>query len=68
MDEVLCRTEDPSKWQRKFNVSPLVEILEGRVSSNSPLISRGNGSPSTSVKGFISIKLKSKSLKKHTSR
>lgn len=38
------------------------KFLKAAVSSNSPLISSGYGSPLTSVNGFISRKLKSRSI------
>ena len=38
-----------------------LKFLKAAVSSNSPLISNGYGSPFTRVKGFISRKLKSRS-------
>lgn len=40
-----------------------LKFLKAAVSSSSPLISSGYGSPLTSVKGFISMKLKSRSMK-----
>lgn len=39
----------------------LLKFLKAAVSSSSPLISNGKGSPLTKVNGFISRKLKSKS-------
>lgn len=41
-----------------------LKFLNAAVSSNSPLISSGYGSPFTNVKGFISMKLKSRSTEK----
>uniref|UniRef100_A0A2P2JZ47 ATP-citrate synthase alpha chain protein 2 n=1 Tax=Rhizophora mucronata TaxID=61149 RepID=A0A2P2JZ47_RHIMU len=40
-----------------------LKFLKAAVSSNSPLISSGYGSPFTRVNGFISRKLKSRSMK-----
>lgn len=43
--------------------SYLLKFLKAAVSSSSPLISRGYGSPFTKVNGFISRNEKSKSAK-----
>lgn len=44
------------------NIYYFLKFLKAAVSSNSPLISSGYGSPFTRVNGFISRKLKSRSV------
>jgi hypothetical protein len=55
----MCYGQVKDQRERYF-----LKFLKAAVSSSSPLISRGYGSPLTSVNGFISINEKSKSTQK----
>jgi hypothetical protein len=52
------------KLEKKKPESYFLKFLKAAVSSNSPLMSRGYGSPFTMVNGFISRNEKTKSARR----